>query len=109
MALKQAALVTLSDDEVTLRPPAGLNGKTLLEEKPQIEAALGRHFRRPFRVTLTAPDAAGVTPSLSVAAVERAERESRAREVKQAARAHPNIKEAARILGGDLGDTDEIS
>jgi DNA polymerase-3 subunit gamma/tau len=108
IALKQAALVSLSDDEVTLRPPAGLNGKTLVEERPQIEAALGRHFRRPFKVTLTAPDAAAV-PALSVAAVERAERESRAREVKQAARAHPNIKEAARILGGDLGDPEEIS
>jgi DNA polymerase-3 subunit gamma/tau len=108
VALKQAALVALSDDEVTLRPPAGLNGKTLLEEKPQIEAALGRHFGRPFRVTLTAPDAGGA-PALSVAAVERAERESRAREVTRAARSHPNIKEAARILGGDLGDPEEIS
>ncbi|HET7754956.1 MAG TPA: DNA polymerase III subunit gamma/tau, partial [Anaeromyxobacteraceae bacterium] len=107
-ALKQAALVSLSDDEVTLRPPSGLNGKTLVEERPQIEAALGRHFRRPFRVTLTAPDAGG-PPALSVAAVERAEREVRAREVKHAARSHPNIKEAARILGGDLGDPEEIT
>jgi DNA polymerase-3 subunit gamma/tau len=107
VALKQAALVSLAEDEVTLRPPAGLNGKTLVEERPQIEAALARHFGRPFRVTLTAPDAASV-PALSVAAVERAEREVRSRELKQAARAHPNIKEAARILGGDLGDPEEI-
>ena len=44
----------------------------------------------------------------SIASVERAEREARVAKVRDEARAHPNIQEAAKLLGADIEGTDEL-
>ena len=53
-----------------------------------------------------APDAAA--PVASIASVDRAEREARVARVRDEARAHPNIQEAAKLLGADIEGTDEL-
>jgi DNA polymerase-3 subunit gamma/tau len=56
--------------------------------------------------TPSAPEA--VAPGTSIASVERAEREARVAKVRDEARAHPNIQEAAKLLGADIEGTDEL-
>jgi hypothetical protein len=50
----------------------------------------------------------GAAPGGSIAAAERAERDARSSERLAAARGHPNIQEAARVLGADIDGTDEL-
>jgi hypothetical protein len=47
-------------------------------------------------------------PVASIASVERAERETRVAKVRGEAAAHPNIQEAAKLLGADIEGTDEL-
>jgi hypothetical protein len=108
-ALKQAALVSFGAAEIALRIPPGLHARTLEAKRAEVEAAFARELGAPVRVTLTVgelPPGAPAAPP--VAQVERAEREARSRERVQAARAHPNIQQAAEILGGEIDRTDEI-
>ncbi len=53
-----------------------------------------------------AAPAAPVAPSLAQA--EAAEKQARSARVREAARAHPNIREAAKILEGGIEDVDEL-
>jgi DNA polymerase-3 subunit gamma/tau len=55
-----------------------------------------------------APPAAEAAPAQSLAAAERAERDARTAQVRQAARNHPNIQEAAKIHGGEIDGTEEL-
>ena len=113
-ALKQGALVGISDAEVSIRVPPGIHLSSLERRRGEVEAAFERIFGRPMRLAVTpgAPgevaEAGGGAPARSIAEVERAERDARSATVRAAARAHPNIQEAVRILDGDVTDIEEL-
>jgi DNA polymerase III subunit gamma/tau len=73
-----------------------------------------RFFGRPTRIIVKigaaapqpSPDAAAPAPS--IAAAEAAERLARTKRVKDAARTHPNINEATRVLDGRIDDIEEL-
>jgi DNA polymerase-3 subunit gamma/tau len=109
-ALRQAALLWIRDGEVGLQLPKGLNAASAERRRAEIEGVLTRHFGRPTRLAITLGDApapeAATAPSL--AATDAAERSARSARVREAAAGHENIREAARILGGDVGRTEEL-
>jgi DNA polymerase III subunit gamma/tau len=115
-ALKQAAVLGLKDGEVALQLPPGMFAATLEKRRAEVEAVFGRFFGRPTRLSLAvgaaaAPAAAGEPPppaTPSLAAAEAAERTARAARVREAARAHPNIQEAVRLLEGSIDKIEEI-
>jgi hypothetical protein len=113
-ALKQAALVSIEDVEISVRIAPGFHAAKLQSATPEIEAAFARHFGRPVRLAIAvggAPQPPGTEPApsaQSLAQLERTEREARSRQVKEAARTHPNIQGAAQILGGEIDRTDEL-
>jgi DNA polymerase-3 subunit gamma/tau len=109
-ALRHGVLLWLRDGEVGLQLPPGLHAANAERRRVEIEGALGRHFGRPTRlaVTLGEPPAAEVAAAPSIAASDAAERHARSRRVREAATGHPNVQEAARILGGDVGKTEEL-
>jgi len=117
-ALKQAALLRLTDGEVAVQLAPGLFAQTAEKRRAEVVAALGRFFGRPPRLTITvgalpepaAPAEAAAAPPapVSIAAVEAAERQARTARVKETARTHENIREAARILGGGIERIEEL-
>jgi DNA polymerase-3 subunit gamma/tau len=114
-ALKQAAVLSIQPGEVALQLPPGMFAATLEKRRPEIEAAFARHFGRPTKLALTigapAAPAAGAeapAPAASLAATEAAEKLARARRVREAARAHPNIQEAARVLDATIDEIEEL-
>jgi DNA polymerase-3 subunit gamma/tau len=111
-ALKQATLLWLRDGEVAIQLPQGLFATTAERRRAEVEAAFTRFFGRPTRLQITigpaAPDPAAEPAPPSLAATEAAERLARASRVRDAARAHPNIQEAARILDGGIDGIEEL-
>jgi DNA polymerase-3 subunit gamma/tau len=113
-ALKQAVVLGLCEGEVAVQIPSGMYAATLEKRRAEIEAALGRFYGRPTRLALsigTPAPAAGEpapAPSPSLAAAEAAERTARAARVREAARANPNIQEAARVLDAKIDKIDEL-
>jgi DNA polymerase-3 subunit gamma/tau len=115
-ALKQAAVLGLTDGEVALQLSPGMYAATLEKRRTEVEAVFGRFFGRPTRLSLTigAPKPAqegGEVPAAatsSLAAAEAAERTARVSRVREAARAHPNIQAAVRILEGNIDKIEEI-
>jgi DNA polymerase-3 subunit gamma/tau len=107
-ALKQGALLAMRDGEVALQFPTGSHYAAHAERKrAEVEGVFSRFFGRPTRLTLTAgPAAAAGGPSL--AAEERAEREARAARLREAARSHPNIQDAAKALGAEIAKIEEL-
>jgi DNA polymerase-3 subunit gamma/tau len=110
--LKQGALLRLAEGEVALRFPEDTSFASAVERKrADIEGALGRFFGRPTRLLLevgpAAPVVAEAAPA-SLAAVEQAERQARAVRLAEAARSHPNVQEAARVLGADVAKVEEL-
>ncbi|HSB19577.1 MAG TPA: DNA polymerase III subunit gamma/tau [Anaeromyxobacteraceae bacterium] len=108
--LRQAVLLRLSEGEVVIQVAPGLAAQTAERRRGEIEAVLERHFGRPTRLAVTAsaapsPEAAG---GASLAQVDREEREARSARVREAARSHANIREAAQILGADVAKVDEL-
>jgi hypothetical protein len=83
----------------------------LLERKrAAVERTLSAFLGRAVKLVVEvgpAP-APGAAPGGSIAAAERAERDARSSERLAAARGHPNIQEAARVLGADIDGTDEL-
>jgi DNA polymerase-3 subunit gamma/tau len=109
-ALRQASLLWLRDGEVGLQLPAGLAATSTERRRAEIEKVLERHFGRPTRLAVTlgeAPPAEAVAAP-SLAATDEAARSARTVRVRDAAVNHPNVREAARILGGDVGRTEEL-
>jgi len=110
--LKQGALVSLSEGEVRLRFAEGTHYASLVERKrAEVEAAFARFFGRPTRLAVETgplPAAAPGGGSASLAAVEKAEKEARASRVREAARGHSGIQEAARALGADVAKIEEL-
>jgi len=110
-ALKQAALVALDPGEVRVRFAPGSGYPALVERRrADVERAFSRFFGRPIRLAVESGAAAPVEreAGASIAAVEQAEREARSTRVRDAALAHPKIQEAARALGAEIEDVDEL-
>jgi hypothetical protein len=113
-ALKQATLVALGSPEVRIRFPAGTRFPDMVERKrPAVEKAFSSFLGRPVKLAIEVGPAPAAAPEVaapvaSIASVERAEREARAVKVRDEARTHPNIQEAAKLLGADIEGTDEL-
>ena len=109
--------MALGSPEVRIRFPAGTRFPDMVERKrTAVEKAFSSHLGRPVKLAVEvgpAPAAAGTAPGApapvaSIASVERAEREARVARVTDEARTHPNIQEAAKLLGADIEGTDEL-
>jgi DNA polymerase-3 subunit gamma/tau len=114
-ALKQAALLGLSDGEVAVQLPPGMYAATLEKRRGEVETAFGHFFGRPTRLALTVgappPAAAGASPPApapSLAAAEAAERSARSARVRETARSHPHVQEAVRVLDGKIEKVEEL-
>ena len=111
-ALKQGTLLSLGDGEVVLQFAAGTHFAAQVERRrSEIEGVFARFFGRPTRLALRSGGAAEAPPpegAASLATVEQAEKEARSSRVREAARGHPNIKEAARVLEADLSKIEEL-
>jgi hypothetical protein len=110
--LKQGALLRLAAGEVALQFPENTSFAAAVERKrADIEGALGRFFGRPtlllVKVGPPVPASAESAPA-SLAAVEQAERQARSARLAEAARGHPNVQEAARVLGADVAKVEEL-
>jgi len=110
--LKQGALLRLAEGEVALQFPENTSFAAAVERKrADIEGALGRFFGRPTRLLVKVgppvPASAESVPA-SLAAVEQAERQARSSRLSEAARGHPNVQEAARVLGADVAKVEEL-
>jgi DNA polymerase-3 subunit gamma/tau len=112
-ALKEAQLLSVSEGEVTIQLPPGMLADGAERRRPDIEAVFGRYFGRPTRLVVkrgpaaqAAPGAPAATPSIAQA--EAAERQARSSAVRDAARSHPNIKDAAKILEGGVDKIEEL-
>ncbi|HET9554523.1 MAG TPA: DNA polymerase III subunit gamma/tau, partial [Anaeromyxobacteraceae bacterium] len=104
-ALKQATLLWIREGEVGIQLPPGIMATATERRRADIEAVFARSFGRPTRLELklgaaVEPAAAGEAAPVSIAAADAAEKLARSARVRDAARAHPNIQEAARILEG---------
>ena len=117
--LKQAALKAIADGEVAVVMPTDFLAKSVERRRAEIETVLTRFFARPTRLAITvgsvAPEPAGSpdassapAPAASIAATEAAERQARTARVKDAARNHPNIRDAAQILDGSIEKIEEL-
>jgi DNA polymerase-3 subunit gamma/tau len=112
-ALKEAQLLSLSDGEVAIQLPPGMLGDAAERRRADIEAVFARHFGRPTRLVVkrgaTAAPAGATGPApVSIAQAEAAEKLARSSAVRENARSHPNIQEAARILEGGVDKIEEL-
>jgi DNA polymerase-3 subunit gamma/tau len=114
-ALKEATLLSISDGEIAIQLPSGIVAETIERRRAEIEAVFARTFGRPTRLVLrTGPAAAAAGPEVtaaaapSIAETEAAERLARSARLQDAARAHPNIREAARVLEGAIRKVEEL-
>jgi hypothetical protein len=110
--LKQGALLRLAAGEVALQFPENTSFVGAVERKrSDIEGALGRFFGRPTRLLIKVgppvPASAESAPA-SLAAMEQAERQARSSALAETARGHPNVQEAARVLGADVAKVEEL-
>ena len=114
VALKQATLVSLGSTEVRIRFPAGTKFPDMVERKRvPVEKAFSGYLGRPVTLAIevgpAAPAAAeAAAPVASIASVDRAERDARSAKLRDEARTHPNIQEAAKLLGAEIDGTDEL-
>ncbi|HEY6004400.1 MAG TPA: DNA polymerase III subunit gamma/tau [Anaeromyxobacter sp.] len=118
-ALKEALLLGMSEGEVAIQLPEGMFATTLERRRAEIEAVFASHFGRPTRLVVktgpaetpqagAAPAAAPATAAPSLAQVEAAEKNARSARVRETAKTHPNIREAAKILDGGIKDVEEL-
>jgi DNA polymerase-3 subunit gamma/tau len=109
-SLKQAVVLALGPDEVSLRIPAGIALTTIERRRGDLEAVLQRTYGRAPRLAVAAGEAAAAatTAPRSIAQVEREERETRAAGLRATAAAHPRIQEAVRILEGEVTKIEEL-
>ncbi len=113
-ALKEAALLSLAEGEVVIQLPPGMLGDAAERRRADIEAVFARHFGRPTRLVVkrgaVAPSPAPGAPAAaaSIAQAEAAERQARSSAVREAARGHPNIRDAAKILDGGIDKIEEL-
>ena len=114
VALKQATLVSLGSTEVRIRFPAGTKYPDMVERKRAgVEKAFSGYLGRPVKLAIevgpaASAAAAATAPVASIASVDRAEREARSARLRDEARTHPNIQEAAKLLDAEIDGTDEL-
>jgi DNA polymerase-3 subunit gamma/tau len=113
-ALKQAAVpADPAGGDLSLLFASQMHRSTVERRRADLEALFTRHFGRPLKLVVgqadpaSAPAASSAAPQ-SLAAVESAERAARGARVKDAARKHPNIQEATRILDGEITKIEEL-
>ncbi|HSD19607.1 MAG TPA: DNA polymerase III subunit gamma/tau, partial [Anaeromyxobacter sp.] len=118
--LKQAALSGFRDGEVAIVMPTDFLAKSVERRRAEVEEVLTRFVGRPTRLAISigaAPAGAqqgasdGTAPAASpasIAAAEAAEKQARSARVRDAARNHPNIREATRILDGGVEKIEEL-
>lgn len=113
-ALKHAVPIAFGGEEVSVRMPAGMARSTVMRRRAEIETIIARFSGRPARLLLlegapeSEPTAAQASVPESLAAMEQAERSARSARVQAAARAHPNVQQAAKILGGEVIKIEEL-
>ncbi len=114
-ALKEAALVSMVEGEVVIQLPPGMLADGADRRRADIEAVFARTFGRPTRLVVkrgpvTAPvvTPGAPAPPASIAQAEAAERQARSSAIREAARSHPNIREATKILDGGIDDIEEL-
>jgi len=110
-ALRQAWLVVLGQAEVRIRFPEGSSYPQMMERRrADVERTLARVLGGPMRLAIEVGAVPQGAPPAGapIAAVEQAEREARTVRRRDAARANPNIREAARILDAELGRIEEL-
>jgi DNA polymerase-3 subunit gamma/tau len=77
-----------------------------------VEKAFSGYLARPVKLVIevgpAASAAAATAPVASIASVDRAEREARSARLRDEARTHPNIQEAAKLLDAEIDGTDEL-
>jgi DNA polymerase-3 subunit gamma/tau len=110
-----AELLAVREGEIEIAlPAAGLHARRVEAKRAEIEPVLASVFGRPTRLKLSVGEAAPLpaadagAPALSIAQTEAAEKRARSSRVQDAARGHPNIKDAARILDGGIKDVEEL-
>jgi hypothetical protein len=118
--LKQAALSGIRDGEVAIVMPTEFLAKSVERRRAEVEEVLTRFLGQPTRLAISvgaapdgagqgAPDGSGPPPTpASIAAAEAAEKQARSARVRDAARNHPNIREATRILDGGVEKIEEL-
>jgi hypothetical protein len=110
-ALRQAALVELAGEAVRIRYPPGSAYPAMVERRrPEVERVLGAFLGRPVRLAVDVGEApaGGAEAGAPIAAVDQAAREARTARRHEAARANPNIREAARVLGAEIDRIEEL-
>ncbi len=112
-ALKEAALLSLGDGEIAIQLPAGIVADTIERRRPEIEAVFARALGRPTRLVIRtgpapSPEAAPAAAAPSIAQTEAAEKQAKAARLHEAARTHPNVREAAKILEGGITKIEEL-
>jgi hypothetical protein len=78
--------------------------------RPEVERVLGAFLGRPVRLAVDVGEApaGGAEAGAPIAAVDQAAREARTVRRHEAARANPNIREAARVLGAEIDRIEEL-
>jgi DNA polymerase-3 subunit gamma/tau len=112
-ALKEAVLLSLAEGEIAVQLPPGMLGDAAERRRTEIEAVFARYFGRPTRLVVKrgagpAPAGAEGPAPVSIAQAEAAEKLARSSAVRETARGHPNIREAARILEGGVDKIEEL-
>jgi DNA polymerase-3 subunit gamma/tau len=110
-ALKQGALLWVREGEVGVQFIAGSSFAAQAERKrAEVEKVFAAFFGQPTRLAIQtgpAPEATAVAAA-PIAAMEQAEREARSSKVRDTARSHPNIQEAAKVLGAKIEGVEEL-
>jgi hypothetical protein len=86
---------------------------TVERRRPEIEAVFARALGRPTRLVVrtgpaASPEAPAAPPAPTIAQAEAAEKQARSARMQDAARSHPNVREAARILEGGITKVEEL-
>ena len=118
--LKQAALSSFRDGEVAIVMPTDFLAKSVERRRAEVEEVLTRFVGRPTRLAISigavpagalqgaSDGTASAGSPASIAAAEAAEKQARSARVRDAARNHPNIREATRILDGGVEKIEEL-
>jgi hypothetical protein len=98
-------LVAMRPGEAVLAFPkeAGFHRVTVTgSTRAAIEQALSQHFGRPTRIVDESSESACAAASPSVAELDLQDRAAREKGIESKVRAHPAVRAALRILGGEL-------
>jgi hypothetical protein len=101
-SLAYARVIAIRPGEIAILfpPGAAFQRSTVMgATKPQVEAALSEHFGRPTKLV---EETSATEVPLSIAEEEAQGRRTRERDIDSKVKAHPAVRSALRILGGEL-------